>query len=403
MPLAGGVVVSLERMTQVEIDVGNVCAAVGAGAITHDIQMAAAVCGLMYPPDPASHEMCTIGGNIACNSGGMSCLKYGLTADYVLGQTVVLADGRVLQLGGRTRKRASGYRLMSLFTGSEGTLGIITEAVLKLIPLPRHRVTAMVTYRTLEAAAQAVVRLLGSGHCPSALELMDRGALNLVMELLPRGFEAEVEAVLIVEQDGNQLQQVQVELEVMVELLDGIDNRIAQSAAERDGLWHARRSFAKALMETRKNFFAEDISVPIAAVPEAIRRFKQLSLKTGVSIATVGHAGDGNLHPTIIFTDQQRQLVGSIATKIFMDAIELGGSISGEHGLGALKRDYAPLEHGSEAIELMRGLKTLFDPRGLLNPRKVLPVGPADNLFLERLPGWGLKLASGRDRSELGA
>jgi len=403
VPLSGGALLSLERLKHLEIDAANVCAVAGAGVITQDIQNAAAGDGLMYPPDPASHQMSTIGGNVACNSGGMSCMKYGLTADYVLGETVVLADGRVLQLGGRTRKRSSGYRLMSLFVGSEGTLGIVTEVVLKLIPLPRSRATAMVGYRTMDDAAVAVSRVLGSGHFPAALELMDREALDLVGHLLPPGFKPDLGAVVIVEQDGNDVERVRVDLESIVGLLGGVDNRLAQSEAEREGLWLARRSFGKCLMEIRKNFFAEDISVPIAAVPEAVRRFQKLSRDTGVVIATVGHAGDGNLHPAIIFTDQQRHLVGPMAAHIFRDAVELGGSISAEHGLGALKRDHATLEHGTDAIGLMRQLKARFDPLGILNPHKVLPEGPPDDSFLERMPGWGKKVASGRDRSDVGA
>ncbi len=403
VPLGGGAVLSLERLKHLEIDAANVCAVAGAGVITQDIQNAAAGAGLMYPPDPASYQMSTIGGNVACNSGGMSCMKYGLTADYVLGETVVLADGRVLQLGGRTRKRSSGYRLMSLFVGSEGTLGIVTEVVLKLIPLTRSRATAMVGYRSMDDAAAAVSRVLGSGHFPAALELMDRAALDLVGHLLPPRFKPDLGAVVIVEQDGNDAERVRLDLESIVGLLGGVDNRLAQSEAEREGLWLARRSFGKRLMEIRKNFFAEDISVPIAAVPEAVRRFEQLSRDTGVVIATVCHAGDGNLHPAIIFTDQQRHLVGPMAARIFRDAVELGGSISAEHGLGALKRDHAVLEHGADAIGLMRQLKAVFDPQGILNPHKVLPEGAPDDAFLERMPGWGTKLASGGDRSEVGA
>src|SRR4029077_9737800 len=199
VPLGGGIVLSLERMSGIEIDTGNVCAVAGAGAITARIQEEAATHGLMYPPDPASSQMSSIGGNVACNSGGPSCLKYGVTADYVMGMTVVLADGEVLKLGGRTRKRSSGYRLAHLFIGSEGTLGIVTEVVLKLIPLPRHRATAIVTFHTATDAAAAVARLMGSGHLPAALELMDRGALDLVGDLLPPGLGEGAGCVLLIE------------------------------------------------------------------------------------------------------------------------------------------------------------------------------------------------------------
>jgi glycolate oxidase subunit GlcD len=398
VPLGGGIVLSLERMSRIEIDTGNVCAIAGAGAITARIQEEAATHGLMYPPDPASSQMSSIGGNIACNSGGPSCLKYGVTADYVMGMTVVLADGEVLQLGGRTRKRSSGYRLAHLFIGSEGTLGIVTEVVLKLIPLPRHRATAIVSFRTATDAAAAVARLMGSGHLPAALELMDRGALDLVGDLLPPGLGKGAGCVLLIEQDGGSPEQVQADIEAMVVVVDGIDNRLAQSGSERDKLWNARRSFGKVLMSMPKNYFAEDLSVPIAAIPEILARIERLADETGLKIPVVAHAGDGNVHPSIVFDDDQRDLVGPAAASLFADAVELGGSISGEHGLGSLKRDHAAKEHSAMELDLMRQLKSVLDPKGILNPHKVFPEGPADGGFLDRQPGW----RSSRRRSEIG-
>lgn len=400
VPLDGGVVLSLDRLDSIEIDAPDTVAVAGAGAITGRIDEAAGREGLMYPPDPASLDMCSIGGNVACNSGGMRCIKYGLTADYVVGLTVVLADGRVLRLGGRLRKRSSGYRLAQLFVGSEGTLGIVTEVILKLLPKPRHRATAMVGFRSLEEAAAAVSRVLGAGHFPACLEIMDRASMELLRDRLPQGFEPDLAAVLLVEQDGNDAEQVQVGLLEMVELLDGADNRIAQSSVERERLWDARRSFGKVLMAMPHNFFTEDVAVPISRVPEMARRVDDLSRRTGVRIATLGHIGDGNLHPTLVFEDGQRPLISGIAAQIFRDAIELGGTISAEHGLGALKRDYAEQEHGPEALALMRSLKGLFDPQGILNPHKVFPAGPADDDFLNRMPGW-LGEGAGR-RGEVG-
>jgi glycolate oxidase len=388
VPLAGGVVVSLERLTALEIDAANTVAVAGAGVITADLDRAANERGLMYPPDPASIELSSIGGNVACNSGGMRCVKYGVTADYVTGLTVVLADGRVLKLGGKLRKRSSGYRLLQLFIGSEGTLGIITDIIVKLIPLPRHRATAMVGFSTVEDAAAAVARALAAGHFPAAIEILDRGSLELVSEKLPPGFEPGMGAVLIVEQDGNDEEHVQLELMKMVEVLDGVDNRIAQSSLERDRLWDARRSFGKVLMSMPKNFFVEDVAVPISEIPEMVRRVQDLARRTGLRIVTVGHAGDGNLHPTILFKDDQRHLVSGAAAQMFRDALSLGGSISAEHGLGALKRDYAEVEHGPLAFELMREIKRLLDPDGILNPHKMFPEQPADDEFLNNMPGW---------------
>ncbi|HEY4028390.1 MAG TPA: FAD-linked oxidase C-terminal domain-containing protein [Candidatus Dormibacteraeota bacterium] len=402
VPLAGGVVLSLDRLTHLEVDAPNTVAVAGAGVITRHLDEAANAHGLMYPPDPASVELSTIGGNVACNSGGLRCVKYGVTADYVVGLTVVLADGRVLRLGGRLRKRSSGYRLMHLFIGSEGTLGIVTEVVVKLVPLPRHQATAMVGFRSVEDAAAAVSRMLGSGHLPAAVELLDRATIELVGDRLPPGFETDLEAVLIVEQDGNDEELVQLELMRMVELLDGVDNRIAQSRLERERLWDARRSFGKVLMGMPHNHFSEDVAVPIGSIPEMARRVGRVAAETGLRIVTVGHVGDGNLHPTIVFEESQRHLVSQAAARIFRDAIELGGTISAEHGLGALKRDHAEAEHGPLAIGLMRQLKGLLDPAGILNPHKVLPEQPADEEFLNGMPGWDPDPQGSRRRAEVG-
>lgn len=402
VPLAGGVVLSTERLTLLEVDAANTVATAGAGVITADLDRAAGVHGLMYPPDPASVELSSIGGNVACNSGGMRCVKYGVTADYVIGATVVLAGGQVLKLGGKLRKRSSGYRLLQLFVGSEGTLGIVTEVIVKLVPRPRFTATAMVGYRSVEAAGAAVARALGAGHFPAAIEILDRNALDLVADHLPPGFEPELAAVLIVEQDGNDEEFVQLDLMKMVEVLDGADNRIAQSALERERLWQARRSFGRVLMSMPKNFFAEDVAVPVSQIPTMIARVQALAAETGLRIATVGHAGDGNLHPTILFDDAQRDLVGPAAARMFQDAIDLGGTISAEHGLGALKRDHAEAEHGGLAIGLMKGLKDLFDPAGILNPHKVFPERAAGGAFLDGMPGWLPDPERRRRKAELG-
>jgi glycolate oxidase len=402
VPLAGGVVLSLDRLVRLEIDAPNTVAIAGAGVITGDIDEAANRAGLMYPPDPASVGMSTIGGNVACNSGGMRCLKYGVTADYVTGLTVVLASGEVLRLGGKLRKRSSGYRLAHLFIGSEGTLGIVTEAIVKLVPLPRYRATAMVGFGSVEDAAQAVSRVLAAGHFPAALEIMDRGSLRLVREKLPPRFEPDLDAVLVVEQDGSDEEQVQLELMRIVELLDGVDNRVAQSSLERERLWEARRSFGKVLMAMPANYFAEDVAVPVGSISEMVRRVHRLAAETGLEICIVGHAGDGNLHPSLLFTDEQRPLVSRAAARIFRDALELGGTISAEHGLGALKRDYAEVEHGALAVGLMRQLKEMMDPLGILNPHKVFPEQPADDDFLNRMPGWFPDPQQRRRRAEAG-
>ncbi|MHB8571986.1 MAG: FAD-binding oxidoreductase [Candidatus Dormibacteria bacterium] len=384
----GGVVLCLDRLDRLEIDRANGCAVAGAGVITARLQAAALDQGLMYPPDPASVAICTIGGNVACNAGGMSCLKYGVTADYVVGMTVVLANGEVLTLGGRTRKRASGYRLMQLFTGSEGTLGIVTEVIVKLIPHPPHRATALVAYGSAVAAAEGVTRLMGSGHLPVALELMDRSVLLRMERELPRGFGRSMECALIVEQDGTDLDAVQGEMRIMVDVLNADASMIAANQEERDQVWQARRAVGQMLLADPAHALSEDVSVPLSAIPEMISRIHAAAGAAGLQALVIGHAGDGNLHPMFFFTDEERERVELVAGQVMRDAVALGGSVSAEHGLGAVKRDFAVREHGEPAVRLMAGLKTLLDPTGMLNPGKVLPSGGPEDSFLSRIPGW---------------
>jgi len=396
--LGGGVVVDLCRLDRLEIDPADGCAVAGAGVITATLQAAAAEHGLMYPPDPASVAMSTIGGNAACNAGGMSSLKYGVTADYVTGLTVVLADGQILTLGGRTRKRASGYRLHQLFVGAEGTLGLITELVLRLVPRPQHRACAMVAYESVQACAAAVGRLLESGYLPVALELLDRSALQLIADHLPPGLGARPDAVvpdavvpdavLLVEQDGNDAAQVAREVADMVERLGGSHAVVARSEAERAAFWRGRRAIGEYLMTRPHNYLPEDVAVPLAAVPEMVAAIRAVGELYRLRIVLFGHAGDGNLHPVIVFDDDERARVSPACAQIFRHAVRLGGTVSAEHGLGALKRDFAELEHGSAALALMREVKQLLDPQGILNPHKIFPEHPATDDFLLEQPGW---------------
>lgn len=386
--LGGGVVVDLSGLDRLEIDPADCCAVAEPGVVTARLQAAAAEHGLMYPPDPASMAVSTIGGNVACNAGGMSCLKYGVTADYVTGLTVVLADGRVLTLGGRTRKRASGYRLHQLFVGAEGTLGLITEVILRLVPRPRHRACGMVAYDSVEACAAAVGRLLGGGYLPVALELLDRSALQLVADQLPAGLGAGTEAALLVEQDGNDPVQVARDLNGMIERLGGSSAVVARSADQREAFWRARRAVSERLMSRPDNYLPEDIAVPLAAVPQMVAAIRAVAERFRLRIVLFGHAGDGNLHPVIVFEDDERARVSPACAEIFRHALRLGGTVSAEHGLGALKRDFAELEHGPAALALMREVKQMLDPQGILNPHKILPEGPAADDFLLAQPGW---------------
>lgn len=395
VPLEGGAVVALDRLTTLDIHRSSMSAVVGAGVITADLKNSAEAQGLMYPPDPASIEMCTIGGNIATNAGGPSCLKYGVTAEYVLGLTVVLGDGTLLVLGGRARKRSAGYRLAQLFVGSEGTLGIVTEATLRLIPQPKFRAAALIAFASVDAAATAVSAILAGGHLPAALELIDRSSLEYVSDLLPRGFPREAAAVILVEQDGPEESAPSGELDEIVEIARscGATAITADLKGERRAeMWKARRSIGTRLLERRAYRLPEDIAVPIDRIPEMVSRITQIASELGVSTAIFGHAGDGNLHPSLIFDDRDPatlRRVGEAASRIFHAALAFGGTMSAEHGLGAVKKEFATEELGGAQIDLMKKIKTVLDPKGLLNPGKTFPSrASADASFLEALPGW---------------
>jgi glycolate oxidase len=246
----------------------------------------------------------------------------------------------------------------------------------------------MLSFPSVEDAAASVSRALAAGHLPAALEILDRESLDMLGNRLPRGFSPDAGAALIVEQDGNDEASVETELMRTVDVLGGIDNWIARSSSERERLWSARRNFGVILMAMPTPFLCEDVAVPISRIPEMVRRIQALGEQTGLRIATVGHAGDGNLHPTFLFAEHQRPLVSAACAQLFRDAIDLGGTISAEHGLGVLKRDFAEAEHGSLAMDLMAQIKQVLDPDGLLNPHKIFPEHPADDEFLNNLPGW---------------
>ncbi len=380
VPLGGGMVLSLARMNRIgEIDCDNMTVATECGAVTHDLQCAVERHGLFYPPDPSSVRNCTIGGNIACNAGGARCLKYGVTANYVLGLTVVLADGQTLRCGGKTLKNVTGYNLVQLFTGSEGTLGVITEALLRVIPRPTQARTAVAAFARLEQAGRAVNALLRAGIIPAALELMDETAVGCVEEAQHLGLPLDAEAILLVEVDGFAAQSVDaeiMEIERLCRQMEAVSVSVAQSEAERQQLWHARRSVSPALARRAPNKLGEDICVPRSQIPEAIRRIKEVSRRHDLPVAIFGHAGDGNLHPNILYDrrdPRQRETVRQMAGEIFQIALTLGGTLSGEHGIGVLKRPYLENDLGALSIQIQQRIRQALDPRGLLNPGKVLP------------------------------
>ncbi len=380
VPFSGGIALSMTRMNRLlEIDLHNATAQVEAGIITADLQAEVEKQGLFYPPDPSSNRHSTIGGNIACNAGGPRCLKYGVTGDYVLGLTVVLADGRVLHTGGKLIKDVVGYDLTALFTGSEGTLGVITEALLRLVARPRCARTAVVEFTSLAAAAQTVNAILLGGILPAALELMDETALACIEEALHLGLPLDVEAVLLIETDGSDEAALGREMDAIAGICrqsDARQVRIARNEAERADLWKARTSVSPALARKAPNKLGEDITVPRSAIPEAVRRLKAISARYGLPVVIFGHAGDGNLHPNILFDKrdpEQWAKVEQMVAEEFALALELGGTLSGEHGVGTLKRPYMPRALGPVSIEIQMRIKQALDPLNILNPGKVFP------------------------------
>jgi glycolate oxidase len=380
VPFHGGMVISLTRMNHIlEIDTENATVRTEAGVVTADLQAAVEKMGLFYPPDPSSIKHSTIGGNIACNAGGPRCLKYGVTGDYVLGLTVVLADGRILKTGGKPIKDVTGYDLNGLFTGSEGTLGLVTEALLRLVAKPRFARTALAEFASLVDASRTVNAILLAGILPAALELMDQTALVCIEEALHLGLNTDVEASLIIETDGADDSTVSREIEAAARICreSGAQSvKLAGDEAERASLWKARRSMSPSLARKAPNKMGEDITVPRSEIPEVIQRLREISARHGLPIVIFGHAGDGNLHPNILFDKRQPEQwkrAEQMVAEIFAAALAVGGTLSGEHGVGMLKRPYLEGALGPVSIDIQQHIKQALDPLNILNPGKIFP------------------------------
>lgn len=379
VPFSGGIALSMTRMNKIlEIDTLNSVVRVEVGIVTADLQAAVEKQGLFYPPDPSSIRHSTIGGNIACNAGGPRCLKYGVTGDYVLGLTVVLADGNILKTGGKSIKDVAGYDLNSLFTGSEGTLGVISEAILKLISKPKFTQTALAEFKSLDDSANAVNAILSEGLLPATLELMDETAISCIEEAMHLGLPLDVEALLLMETDGADDLSVNREMAAITRICRDCGARevkIAQTEGERAKLWKARRSVSPSLARKAPNKLGEDITVPRQAIPEAIRKLKEISARYELPIVIFGHAGDGNLHPNILFDKRdpvQWEKVNQIVAEEFELALRLGGTLTGEHGIGTLKRPFLREALGNVSIDIQSRIKSALDPKNILNPGKVL-------------------------------
>jgi glycolate oxidase len=376
LAVRGGIAVSLERMNRIlEIHPGDLVARVEPGVVTGVLQAEVERHGLFYPPDPNSLETCTIGGNVAENAGGPRALKYGVTREYVLGVTAVVPTGQVLRLGRRAIKGVAGYDLTGLMVGSEGTLGIVTEVTLKLLPRPRHVSTALVAFASVDAAARAVTRVLAEGVVPRCLELLDDVSLAAVAKTSPSRFPPGAGAALLVETDGNDEDQVFAEIVRVAGIVRGDaagEVLVAQNEAQRREIWETRRQLSVNLKAVRPRKLSEDVAVPRSRIPEMIARAKEAGARQGLAVATYGHAGDGNLHCNVLYDRaDERPRVDLALADILRAAVDLGGTITGEHGVGLAKRDFLEYEQGAEVVAIERRLKALFDPLGILNPGKI--------------------------------
>ncbi|MCX8030963.1 MAG: FAD-binding protein [Thermodesulfovibrionales bacterium] len=369
-------VISFEKMKKLlEIDTANLNAVVEPGIINGRLQREVRSFGLFYPPDPASLDICTIGGNVATNAGGPKGLKYGVTRDYVMEIEAVLPDGSIIKVGGKTYKRAVGYDLKNLFIGSEGTLGIFTKLRLKLLPLPEESLTFLVSFKNLQASGKAVSKIISSSIIPSAIELIDKASIEAVENYKPIGLPIDVEALLIIELDGSP-DTIKTDAEKVLSICNsyGADISLADDPLAKDKLWEARRAISPALYNIKPTKISEDIVVPRSKIPEMLTELKSLSELSGIQIASFGHAGDGNIHVNILVDkeNQEEYLSGlNIAKKVFETTLKLGGSISGEHGIGITKAQYLNLEIKERELTIMKDIKRLYDPKEILNKGKI--------------------------------
>ncbi len=380
LPVADGLVIALNRLNKIiSVDPMKRTAVVEAGVINTAVSTAAAPHGLYYAPDPSSQTICTIGGNVAFNSGGAHCLKYGMTANHVLGIKAVLATGEVVEWGGASRETV-GPDWCGLFTGNEGLFGIALEVTLQLLPKPECFHTVLAGYKSQEEAGDAVTAIIASGLLPGAIEIMDALALEAAVAAVHAEYPAGAEAVLIVELEGPRevVAEDRKRLDAIIAESNPIEARPARDADERMAIWKGRKSAFSAVGRLSPDFIVQDGVVPRRRLGEALRRISEMSAETGIRVANVFHAGDGNLHPLILFDGRisgDLERAEALAGRILKMCVEMGGSLTGEHGLGVEKRDYLPEMFSDEEIDCMKRLRSAFDPLGIANPGKMFP-GP---------------------------
>lgn len=380
VPISRGIVMSFQRMNRIlEIDVDNLTATVQPGVVVATLNAEVAKYGLLYPPDPGSMAVATIGGTIAENSGGLRGLKYGVTKHYVMGMEVVLPTGDVFRFGGKTVKNVTAYDFTGLFVGSEGTLGIVTEVILKLIPAPKYRKSIIAFFERLEDAGQTVTDIIRSHVIPATLEIMDNMTIRTVENFARVGLPATVAALLLIEVDGNGRDGVAEETAKIVEAIErnGGQYKVAETDQERDALWAARRAALPALAQVKPATVLEDATVPRTKIVDMLKAIQEIAKKYSLTVGTFGHAGDGNLHPTFLVDPTDRDEMARLdraIDEVFDVALKLGGTLSGEHGIGIAKKKYLRNELGDSGIEVMKRLKRALDPDNILNPGKLVPM-----------------------------
>jgi len=379
IPVEGGVVLVLTKMNRIlQIDPANLLAIVEPGVVTFDLQREVEKIGLFYPPDPASLKSSTIGGNVAECAGGPRAVKYGTTKDYVMGLEVVLPTGEIISTGVQTVKGVVGYDLTKLLVGSEGTLGIITKIILRLLPLPKAKRTMLAIFPTIDSAANTVSQIISSKILPTTLEFMDNACIRCVEDYLHMGLPVQAGALLIIEVDGapEVLSGEIEEIKKICQANQSLETKVAQNNEEAEELWKARRAVSAAVVKLNPTKINEDITVPRSRVPDILRLVEGIAKKHNLIIVNFGHAGDGNIHANVMIDKRkpgEEERAHEAVREIFAAAIELGGTLSGEHGIGITKAPYISLELGDMGVEVMKRIKKAFDPHNILNPGKIFP------------------------------
>ncbi len=377
VPASGGLVLDMCRMNKIlDIRIADRLTVLQPGVVYADLEKALAPHGFFFPPDPASSTVCTLGGNVATNAGGIRGAKYGVTRDYVMGLEVVLPDGRIMRIGSHCMKSASGYDLTRLFVGSEGTLGVITEIILKINPKPTAFKTVLASFASLKDAGQAITDIMHSGIVPSVLEVLDENSIKVLREHGNMNLP-EVMAMILVETDGYTEAETSYQMDKLIEVFrknSVTDIRVADTADEAEELWKARKSVGSTAGQLRANSVSEDVTVPMSKVPDLLTGISIIVRKYDLPFVIFGHAGDGNLHPRIMYDRSDPDNVTRLSKavdEIFKLTCNLGGTLTGEHGIGLSKAPYMTLEHDPVAMDVMRSIKILFDPNNILNPGKM--------------------------------